>query len=316
MSVDTEAGASRMVEPTDAADRIATAVLAIGIVISLLPFYLMVTAATSSTERLSNGFPWWPGDRLIENLAWVWSHTPIAAQLLNSVVIAGLVTAGATLLAFCTATALVYFDSRFKTLIFGAVMATLMLPLEVRIVPTYAVAANLLSPLQALLDALHLTPLIDRAFGAPVRLQVNLLDSYAGLSLPLLSSATGTFMFRQFLLSLPRSLAEAARMDGAGPLRFMVDILAPLARPTFAALAVLTFLSAWNQYLWPLLASTDGSRLPAVAGLNALQVGPDSSDIPRYHHHMAAALLVVMPPLAVVAISQRWMRRGLELSEK
>lgn len=316
MTVESDSDSHRMVEPTGAADTLATLVLIIGIAMSLLPFYLMLTAASSSAERLQDGFPWRPGDRLVENITWVWLHTPIAWQLLNSFITAALVTVGATSLAFCTATALVYFDSRWKTVIFGTVMATLMLPLEVRIVPTYAVAANLLSPLQSVLDALQITPLIDRWAGSPVRLQVNLLDTYAGLSLPLLASATGTFMFRQFLLSIPRSLAEAARMDGAGPLRFMVDILVPLARPTFAALAVLTFLSAWNQYLWPLLASTDGSRLPAVAGLNALQVGPDSGEIPRYHHHMAAALLVVLPPLAVVALSQRWMRRNVELSEK
>lgn len=305
-----------MVENARAANLLATVVLAAGLLLALAPLYLLVAAASSSAEQVDAGFPWLPGGHLLDNLGWVWSHTPIPGQLLNSLVVATLVMVGATTLAFATATALVYFDSRAKTLIFATVMGTLMLPLEVRIVPTYAVAANLLSPLQSLLDALQLSPLIEQLTGSPPRLQVNLLDTYAGLSVPLLSTATGTFMFRQFLLSLPPSLAEAARMDGAGPLRFMLDILLPLAGPTFAALGVLTFLSAWNQYLWPLLASTDGSHLPAVAGVNLLQVGPDTGEIPRYHLHMAAALLVVLPPLLVVAVSQRWMRPGPALNEK
>jgi sn-glycerol 3-phosphate transport system permease protein len=246
----------------------------------------------------------------------VWTKTPIAAQLFNSLVIALLVTFGSSVLAFITGVALVYFDTPYKSLIFGLVIATLMLPLEVRIVPTYAVAANVLSPLQSTLEALHLTPLIDALAGKPVRLELNLLDTYAGLSLPLLSTATGTFMFRQFLMSLPKSLAEAARMDGAGPLRFMLDILLPLSLPTFVALGILMFLGAWNQYLWPLLATTDASYMTAVVGLGRLEAGVDSGEIPRYHYQMAAALIVVLPPLLVVGVLQRWMVRGLVISEK
>lgn len=308
--------ADAIVEDTRLVDTAASVVLTVGVVMAVLPLYLMFTTATSSLEQVTAGFPWLPGDRLIENMVWVWTQTPIPAQLFNSLVIAVIVTVGGTTLAFLTGVALVYFNSRFKTVIFGLVIATLMLPLEVRIVPTYAVAANLLSPLQALLDVLRITSLIEKLAGQPMRLQLNLLDTYAGLTLPLLSTATGTFMFRQFLMSLPRSLGEAARMDGAGLIRFMVDILLPLSRPTFAALGLLTFLGTWNQYLWPLLASTDGSLLPAVAGLNMLNVEPDSGEIPRYQYQMTAALLVVLPPLLVVAVLQRWMLRGVTLSDK
>jgi sn-glycerol 3-phosphate transport system permease protein len=296
-----------IVENTRILDFCANFVLGLGILVALVPLYFMVTTASSSMSTIEEGFPFIPGDQLLNNLIWVLYNTPISSQLLNSFIVSLIVTIGSCTLSFCTAAALIYFNSRFKLLIFGLIMGTLMLPLEVRIVPTYAVAANLLSPLNFFLEFLGFSSL---------NFQINLLDTYLGLSLPLLSSATGTFMFRQFLMSLPPSLVEAAHMDGAGPIRFMRDILAPLSIPTFAALGILTFLTSWNQYLWPLLASTDGSYLPAVAGVSMLKVGPDTGESPRYHYQMAATLLVILPPLLVVAISQKFMRKYHEVLDK
>jgi sn-glycerol 3-phosphate transport system permease protein len=199
-------------------------------------------------------------------------------------------------------------------LIFWLVFITLMLPLEVRIVPTYAVAANALSPYQAILDITGITWLVQQLTGVQISLDLSLLDSYAGLILPLVATATGTFLYRQFFLTLPDELVEAAKMDGAGPLRFFWDMIIPLSRTNIAALFTIMFVWAWNEYLWPLLVTTDPLKRVAVVGL--LDVVPGNDSVPAWNIAMAGTLIVMLPPLLIVAFTQRLFVRGLVATEK
>jgi sn-glycerol 3-phosphate transport system permease protein len=199
-------------------------------------------------------------------------------------------------------------------LMFWLIFITLMLPLEVRIVPTYAVVANVLSPYQTILDLTGLSWLIEKVSGVQVSLSLGLLNSYSGLILPLIATATGTFLYRQFFLTVPDELTEAARMDGAGALRFFIDILLPLSRNNMAALGTIMFLWAWNQYLWPLLITTDQSHATAVTELK--QLIPNVGGIPEWNIAMAGTLIVMLPPLIVVVAMQRWFVRGLIATEK
>ena len=194
-----------------------------------------------------------------------------------------------------------------------------MLPLEVRIVPTYAVAANALQPFQVIADWTGISWVINRLTGIELALNWNLLNSYTGLILPLIATATGTFLYRQFFLTIPDELVEAARMDGAGPLRFLRDILIPLSYTNMAALATIMFVYAWNQYLWPLLVITDRTNY----GLVVVELGdlvPDQfstgGGTPTWHLAMAATLMVMIPPILIVILMQRWFVRGLINTDK
>ena len=169
-------------------------------------------------------------------------------------------------------------------------------------------------PFQMMLDASGATALFAWLMGLRISLGLNLLNSYAGLVLPLVATATGTFLFRQFYLTVPEELAEAARMDGAGPLRFFWDVLAPLSRANMIALFTIMFVWAWNQYLWPLLATTDPAYGTAVTELKALI--PSEYGLPDWNVAMAGTLLIMAPPLVVVIIMQRWFVRGLIATEK
>ena len=204
-------------------------------------------------------------------------------------------------------------------LIFLAIFITLMLPLEVRIVPTYAVAANALSPFQTIMDWTGLSWLMNTLSGIEVALEWNLLNSYTGLILPLVATATGTFLYRQFFLTIPDELVEAARMDGAGPLRFLWDVLIPLSKTNIAALATIMFVYAWNQYLWPLLVITDRANYGVVV-VQLSDLVPDQlttgGGTPTWHLAMAATLVVMLPPIAVVILMQRWFVRGLINTDK
>jgi sn-glycerol 3-phosphate transport system permease protein len=240
-------------------------------------------------------------------------------KFVNSLIVAVGVVVGKITLACITAFSLVFFAYRGRTLIFWMIFITLMLPLEVRIVPTYAVAANALSPFQALLDVTGMGWLINTVSGVQVSLQWNLLNSYTGLILPLVATATGTFLYRQFFLTIPDELVEAARMDGAGPLRFLWDVLIPLSKTNIAALATIMFVYAWNQYLWPLLVITDR----ATYGMVVVQLSdlvPDQmttgGGTPTWHLAMAATLMVMVPPIAIVILMQRWFVRGLINTDK
>jgi sn-glycerol 3-phosphate transport system permease protein len=183
-----------------------------------------------------------------------------------------------------------------------------MLPLEVRIVPTYAVAADALRPFQSMLDFAGIS--IDLP-------QWNLLNSYSGLILPLVATATGTFLYRQFFLTVPDELTEAAKMDGAGPLRFFLEVLMPLSKANMAALATIMFVWSWNQYLWPLLIVTDHQNFAtATMQLQKVVPGPLFGEPPVWNVAMAANLIVLAPPVLVTILLQRWFVRGLISTEK
>ncbi len=304
-----------MVENARSINIAAGAILLAGMVYILGPLYLtLVTASHSFEFILRNGLTWYPGDQLLHNLRRIFD-TRIPLQLINSMVVAMGVALGTCALSFLSAFAIVYFRARWAAVVFALILATIMLPLDIRFVTTYQVASNVLSPLNWLLDVTGLNLLIARWWGAPVELEYSVLNTNFGLIAPLVAHGMGTFLFRQFFLTLPDSLFKAARMDGAGPIRFMFDVLLPLSKTSFAALFVLTFLSGWTQYLWPLVAASSPDMTTAVVGLARLVPDVDG-DIPDYPLIMAGALVVSIIPLAMIAFLQRFIVQGLVLSEK
>ena len=267
--------------------------LLLGVAIVVLPLWLAFVASTHEPSALITGLmPLVPGDRLIENYALVLGEGVAASgaiavwkMLFNSLVMALCIAIGKIAISLISAYAIVYFRFPFRTLCFWIIFITLMLPVEVRIVPTFEVVSSL-----------------------------NMLNSYAGLSVPLIASATATFLFRQFFLTVPDELVEAARIDGAGPWRFFQDILLPLSRTNIAALFVILFIYGWNQYLWPLLITTDQSFTTIVMGIQRMVTVADAE--PQWHVVMATAVLAVLPPLAVVLGMQRLFVKGLVETEK
>jgi sn-glycerol 3-phosphate transport system permease protein len=309
-----------MIERTPLLNLATHLILGFGLIIILAPIWLAFVAATLTLQEV-NAAPveLWPGTHLWANLKEAWVLSDFGPKFINSLIVAVGVVVGKITLACITAFSLVFFTYRGRTLIFWMIFITLMLPLEVRIVPTYAVAANALSPFQALLDVTGMSWLINAVSGVQVSLQWNLLNSYTGLILPLVATATGTFLYRQFFLTIPDELVEAARMDGAGPLRFLWDVLIPLSKTNIAALATIMFVYAWNQYLWPLLVITDR----ATYGMVVVQLSdlvPDQmttgGGTPTWHLAMAATLMVMVPPIAIVILMQRWFVRGLINTDK
>jgi sn-glycerol 3-phosphate transport system permease protein len=309
-----------MIERTPVLNLLTHLILFSGLVLILFPLWLAFVAATHTLQAV-NAAPieLWPGDRFWPNLREAWAQSDFGPKFVNSFIVAAGVVTGKIVLACITAFSIVFFSYRGRMLIFWLVFITLMLPLEVRIVPTYAVAANALSPFQALLDATGISRLIAAATGVEVSLNWNLLNSYTGLILPLVATATGTFLYRQFFLTIPDELVEAARMDGAGPLRFLWDVLIPLSRTNIAALATIMFVYAWNQYLWPLLIITDRANYGMVV-VQLSDLVPDQlttgGGTPTWHLAMAATMVVMLPPVAVVILMQRWFVRGLINTDK
>jgi len=195
------------------------------------------------------------------------------------------IAVGKIVISLLSAFAIVYFRFPLRTLAFWMIFVTLMLPVEVRILPTYKVVSDL-----------------------------GMLDTYAGLTIPLIASATATFLFRQFFLTIPDELAEAARIDGAGPMRFFKDVLVPLSMTSIAALFVIQFIYGWNQYLWPLLITSQESMYTTVIGIRRMIVGGDAAN--EWHLIMATAMLAMLPPAAVVLLMQKWFVKGLVETEK
>jgi len=299
-----------MIERTPVLNVATHAILLLGVVGMALPIYLVFVAASLPLERVVQvPPPLVPGLDLGENLARAWEKGDFANQFANSLAMASTVVLGKIALASITAFAITYFRFPLRSAVFWAIFITLMLPLEMRIVPTYSVAANALEPFQAFLDVLGVTQLVERLAGIRIALEWNLLNSFVGLTLPLVATATGTFLFRQFFLTIPNELAEAARMDGAGALRFFKDIAWPLSRTTTAALAIIMFVYGWNQYLWPLLITTEPSMRTVVIGLGRLLPGEDQ--LPEWNIAMAGALIVMAPPVLVVVAMQRLFVKGL-----
>jgi sn-glycerol 3-phosphate transport system permease protein len=268
------------------------AIMILGVALIAFPIWVTFVASTHDQARMFLApVPLWPGVHMIENYTAVLtegvsaSAPPVGRMLLNSLVMALAIAIGKIIISIIAAYAVVYFSFPLRMTFFWMIFITLMLPVEVRILPTYQVIASL-----------------------------GMLNSYAGLTIPLIASATATFLFRQFFLSVPDELAEAARMDGAGPLRFFWDILLPLARTSIAALFVIQFIYGWNQYLWPLLVTTDQSYYTIVMGIsrmvNVLDTTADWSRV------MGTTMLAMIPPVLVVVFMQRQFVRGLIETEK
>ena len=304
-----------MVERTPLFDVVSQVVLFLGLLVALAPFAIVAIAATHDIRTVNQvPMPLVPGHHFLENLAEAWQRADLGRKLVNSVIFAGGVALGKVFIAALSAFSIVFFRYRGRMAIFWLIFVTLMLPLEVRIVPTYAVAANVLSPYQTILDLTGISWLVEQATGHRIALKWGLLNSFPGLILPLIATATGTFLYRQFFLTIPDEMVEAAKMDGAGALRFFKDILLPLSRTNMAALGTIMFVWAWNQYLWPLLVTTDSAHGTAVTQLKELI--PQTNGTPDWHVAMAGTLIVMLPPLVVVILMQRWFVRGLVSTEK
>ncbi|TYB91313.1 sn-glycerol-3-phosphate ABC transporter permease UgpE [Oceaniovalibus sp. ACAM 378] len=263
--------------------------LIIGLLFIFFPIWLAFVASTvTQPEIVRPPMPLLPGDQFFTNyrkalVAGV--NAPVAMMMMNSMIMALGIALGKIVISLLSAFAIVYFKFPGRRLFFWLIFMTLMLPVEVRIVPTYQVAAN---------------------FG--------MLNSYSGLIFPLIASATATFLFRQFFMTVPDELAEAARVDGAGPMRFFWDILLPMSRTNIAALFVILFIYGWNQYLWPLLITTDPSMNTIVMGIK--QMFPSGDDTADWPVIMATSILAMIPPVIVVISMQKLFIRGLVDSEK
>jgi sn-glycerol 3-phosphate transport system permease protein len=282
-----------MVENRPWADFFAHAILIVGVILVAFPLYVTFVASTLTYDQIVNvPMPLIPGDQLFENYGQVLragsnkgSAAPVSTMLVNSFVMAVGVALGKIAISIISAFAIVYFRFPGRNFFFWMIFVTLMLPIEVRIIPTFKVASDL-----------------------------GLLDSYTGLILPLIASATATFLFRQFFLTIPDELAEAARMDGAGPLRFFWDVVLPLSKTSMAALFVILFILGWNQYLWPLLITSQESMYTVVIGIKRMISGGDAAT--EWNLVMATAMLALAPPALVVVLMQKWFVKGLVETEK
>jgi len=269
------------------------AVLIAGILVVAFPLYVTFVASTRSLEDiLSVPMPLLPGDRLWENYSQVLAAgttkgvgAPVGRMMLNSLVMALAIAFGKIAISIVASFAIVFFRFPLRNFFFWMIFVTLMLPVEVRIIPTFKVVSDL-----------------------------GMINSYVGLTLPLIASATATFLFRQFFLTVPEELAEAARIDGAGPMRFFWDVVLPLSKTSIAALFVIQFIYGWNQYLWPLLITTDESMYTTVIGIKRMIVTGDA--LTEWNLVMATAMLALLPPAAVVLLMQRWFVKGLVETEK
>src|SRR3954447_10083820 len=304
-----------MIERTPILNAVTQLLLFLGLLIALAPFFIVAIAATHDLRTVNQvPMPLVPGHDFLKNAAEAWERADLGRKIINSVIFAAGVALGKVTIAALSAFSLVFFRYRGRVLMFWLIFITLMLPLEVRIVPTYAVAANVLRPYETLLDLSGINWLMERTTGYRPVVEWGLLNTYPGLILPLIATATGTFLYRQFFLTIPDELVEAAKMDGAGALRFFKDILIPLSKTNMAALGTIMFVWAWNQYLWPLLVTTDAAHGTAVMELKELI--PGSFGIPDWNVAMAGTLVIMMPPLIVVILMQRWFVRGLIATEK
>ena len=293
-----------MIEHTPRFDAACWLILAIGLVAIFLPVYYAFVIASQPDSAQSLDLMTPPGAYLWENLRAAWTKDDLQRQLLNSTVMALGITAGKLVISLLSAFAITYFRFRFRMVAFWAIFITLMLPVEVRIVPTFEVVANVARPL---------TSIVSLA-GIDIGLNFSMLDTYSGLILPLIASATATFLFRQFFLVVPDGLCEAAKVDGAGPMRFFFDILLPMSITSIAALFVILFIYGWNQYLWPLLVTTQADMTTVVVGV--VRTLPTDNADTRWNLTMATTLLAMAPPVLVVVLLQRWFVGGLVDQEK
>jgi len=282
-----------MIERRPVLDFISHAVLIGGMFIIAFPLYVAFVASTQSLEEVMRmPMSLVPGSHFLENYQQVLtagstkgSKAAVFDMLINSTIMALVVPVGKITISILSSFAIVYFRFPLRNFFFWMIFITLMLPVEVRIIPTFKVMADL-----------------------------GLLNTYAGLTLPLIASATATFLFRQFFMTIPDELAEAARIDGAGPMRFFWDVVVPLSKTTMAALFVIQFIYGWNQYLWPLLITSEESMYTVVIGIKRMIVGGDAAN--EWQLVMATAILAMLPPALVVLLMQKWFVKGLVETEK
>ncbi|MCM2458553.1 sn-glycerol-3-phosphate ABC transporter permease UgpE [Rhizobium sp. CG4] len=282
-----------MIENRPIANLIGHLILVIGIIIVAFPiYYTFIASSMSSQDIIRPPMSLLPGGHLAENYKESMSTgvervvgVSLERLLFNSFVVAIAIAVGKIIISFLSAFAIVFFRFRFRMFFFWMIFITLMLPVEVRILPTYKVIVDL-----------------------------GLIDTYAGLTLPLMASATATFLFRQFFLTIPGELVEAARIDNAGPFRFMKDILLPLSTTNIAALFVILFIYGWTQYLWPLLVTNDAKMNTIIIGLRRMVDFTDAST--PWNYVMVTAILAIIPPIVVVVLMQRWFVKGLVETEK
>ena len=306
-----------MVEDTRGIDRTALAILIVGIAFILAPIVIAFLTATLSYEEFvrAGGIGLNVGASFLDNMQRIVAETQLPGQLWNSFVISILVAAIKCAFAFTATFALVFYDSRLNRIIFALTIATVMLPLELVVITTYQIVANVAMPLNWLMQITGLAWLTERVFGATPEFNLSLLDTYIGVALPIATSSTSVFIYRQFFLSLPKDLPRAAAMDGASPFRFMVDILLPLSWTPLVATFMFWFIGGWTQYLWPLVAAATPDAQPAVVGLAKL-ANTEPDDIPDVPLLMAGALFVSFIPVVLIGVMQRQIVRGLNLSEK
>ncbi|MEF7616490.1 sn-glycerol-3-phosphate ABC transporter permease UgpE [Aquincola sp. MAHUQ-54] len=283
-----------MVERRTTLGILAHVVLLLGVAIVAFPVYLTFVASThTATDIVQQPMPLLPGAHFLDNYRTALfgggsgsgSNAAVGRMMMVSLISALVIALGKIAISLLSAFALVYFRFPFKQFFFWAIFVTLMLPVEVRIGPTYKVVSDL-----------------------------GMLNSYAGLTVPLIASATATFLFRQFFLTVPDELVEAARIDGAGPLRFFKDVLVPLSATSIAALFVIQFIYGWNQYLWPLLVTTQEDMYPVVIGIKRMIAGGEAGN--EWNLIMATAMLAMIPPALVVMLMQKWFVKGLVDTEK
>jgi sn-glycerol 3-phosphate transport system permease protein len=305
-----------MIERSPIFDFVTYLAMALGAFVVVVPFWITFVAGSQSLQEVSQvPIGLLPSSHLWENLQQAWNRADLGPKMLNSLIVAVGVTVGKITLASLSAFAIVFFNFRARMICFWLIFITLMLPLEVRIVPTYSIAANAFLPLQVIMDTFGITWLIETVTSVRVALEWNLLNSYTGLILPLVATATGTFLYRQFFMTIPDELVEASKMDGSGPLEFFWDVLLPLSRTNMLALATIMFVSSWNQYLWPLLITTDRENFGTVV-MQLKSLIPSMNGTPDWNVTMAGALIIMLPPLLVVAFMQRWFVRGLISRDK
>ncbi|MDH6295433.1 carbohydrate ABC transporter membrane protein 2, CUT1 family [Agrobacterium fabrum] len=282
-----------MIENRPVARMVAHLMLVLGIIIVAFPiYYTFIASSMTSNDIIRPPMSLLPGDHLSANyteamVGGVERVVGVSLErlLFNSFVVALAIAIGKIVISFLSAFAIVFFRFPFRMGFFWMIFITLMLPVEVRILPTYKVIVDL-----------------------------GLIDTYAGLTLPLMASATATFLFRQFFLTIPGELVEAARIDNAGPFRFMRDILLPLSRTNIAALFVILFIYGWTQYLWPLLVTNDAKMNTIIIGLKRMVDFTDAST--PWNYVMVTAILAIIPPVMVVVLMQRWFVKGLVETEK
>jgi sn-glycerol 3-phosphate transport system permease protein len=268
-------------------------ILSLGVAILAFPVYLCFVGSTHEQSIIANGqMPIWPGGLFFETYAKTLfvgtsgtTRQAVWKMLANSMAMALLIASGKIAISILSAYAVVYFKFPWRMAAFWLIFMTLMLPVEVRIFPTFKIVSDL-----------------------------GMLDSYAGLTIPLIASATATLFFRQFFMTIPDELIEASKLDGAGPVKFFFDTVLPLSRTNIAALFVILFIYGWNQYLWPLLITTREDMQTVVIGIKKMIVTSDA--LTEWNIVLATAMLAMLPPVAVVVLMQRWFVKGLVDSEK